>query len=189
MGAREAGNERAAEWAREAGGGHGTFAQAAGHGEVVVNATAGVASLEALAAAGADRLAGKVLIDVANPLDFSHGMPPTLAFCNDQSLGERIQASFPDTRVVKTLNTVNADAMVDPTRVPGSHTMFLCGNDDGAKAEVAELLASFGWPPDDVMDLGDISGARAMEMYLPLWLRIAAPRGAWHFNVKVVFGS
>jgi predicted dinucleotide-binding enzyme len=183
MGARDAANERAAEWASEAGGEHGTFADAASHGQVVVNATAGTASLEALAAAGAERLAGKVVIDVANPLDFSRGMPPTLAFCNDNSLGERIQAAFPDARVVKTLNTVNASVMVEPALVPGEHTMFMCGEDAAAKAEVGELLRSFGWPEGSVLDLGGIESARGMEMYLPLWLRLWQATGTGHINV------
>ncbi|MDQ3934376.1 MAG: NAD(P)-binding domain-containing protein [Actinomycetota bacterium] len=188
MGARDAGNEKAAEWARESGGRHGTFADAAGHGELVVNATAGTASLDALAAAGAERLAGKVLIDVANPLDASRGMPPTLAVCNDDSLGERIQAAFPDARVVKTLNTVNAAVMVEPSMVPGEHTMFVCGEDDGAKAAARELLESFGWPGESILDLGGIESARGMEMYLPLWLRLWRATGTAQLNVRVVRG-
>jgi predicted dinucleotide-binding enzyme len=188
LGSRQAGNERAAAWAAAAGAGagHGSFADAAGFGEVVVNATAGMASVAALTAAGADNLAGKVLIDVANPLDFGAGMPPTLGVCNTDSLGEQLQRAFPAARVVKTLNTVNADVMVDPGLLPGGHTMFLCGDDPAAKAEVAGVLRSFGWPAEDILDLGDISAARGMEMYLPLWLRLWAATGTGHQNVKVV---
>jgi hypothetical protein len=171
---------------REAGEDKVTFADAASFAEVVVNATAGTASLDALEAAGADNLAGKLLIDVANPLDFSQGMPPTLSVCNDTSLAEQIQEAFPEAKVVKSLNTVNADVMVDPGLVPGSHTIFVAGNDDGAKAQVAELLQSFGWPAENVMDLGDIGAARGLEMYLPLWLRLMGATGTPHLNVKVL---
>ncbi|HEX5820199.1 MAG TPA: NAD(P)-binding domain-containing protein [Solirubrobacterales bacterium] len=122
MGSREAGNEKAVAWAKDAGGNasEGSFAEAAKFGELVVNCTAGVASVDVLTAAGADNLAGKVLVDIANPLDASQGLPPTLAFCNDDSLGERIQAAFPEARVVKTLNTMNHELMVDPARVPAN---------------------------------------------------------------------
>src|SRR6185295_15926562 len=145
MGSRSADNEALREWVEEVGqgGSGGTFADAAAAGELVFNCTAGEASLAALEAAGADNLAGKVLVDVSNPLDFSQGMPPTLSICNDDSLGERIQAAFPEAKVVKTLNTVNAGVMVDPASVPGEHDIFVCGNDDGAKAQVSELLQSF----------------------------------------------
>ena len=142
MGSRQAGNEKAVDWARSAGdrASEGTFADAAASGELVINATTGGASLEALEAAGAENLAGKVLVDVANPLDFSEGMPPTLCVCNDDSLGERIQAAFPEARVVKALNTVNAAVMVAPDSLSESTNLFVCGNDAGAKAQVIELL-------------------------------------------------
>ena len=188
MGSRSAGNEAAVEWASGEGdrAGEGTFADAASFGEAVLNATAGSASLDALGAAGAENLAGKLLIDVANPLDFSAGMPPTLTVCNDDSLGESIQRAFPAARVVKTLNTVNADVMVDPAIVPGKHTMFVSGNDESAKQEVKVLLKSFGWADDAIVDLGDISAARGQEMYLPLWLRLYGASGTGHLNVNVI---
>ncbi len=188
MGSRQSGNEKAAAWVASAGdlASEGSFADAASSGALVVNATSGMASLDALVAAGAQNLAGKVLVDVANPLDFSQGMPPTLNPCNTDSLGERIQRAFPETRVVKSLNTVNCNVMVNPALVGGSHTMFMAGNDDTAKADVRALLESFGWPADDVMDLGDITAARGLEMYLPLWLRLWGATGTGHFNVKVV---
>lgn len=186
MGARAAGNEHAAAWAREAGAraGHGTFARAAAHGEVVVNCTAGSASLEALAAAGADGLAGKVLIDVANPLDFSQG-GLRLLVCNDDSLGERIQAAVPEARVVKALNTMTAAVMVDPAAVPGDHVAFICGDDDAAKTITTALLEEFGWPPARVVDLGGIAAARGMEMYLPLWLSTMRALGTPRFNIAL----
>jgi predicted dinucleotide-binding enzyme len=191
MGSREAGNDKAVAWAKQAGdsASEGTFADAAAAGEVVINATAGTASVEALRQAGADNLSGKVLIDVANPLDFSQGMPPRLGVCNDDSLGEQIQREFPDARVVKTLNTVNAGVMVDPQAVAASHTIFVAGDDAAAKEQVRELLGSFGWQADDVLDLGDISAARGTEMYLPLWLRLWGATGTANLNVKVLVAA
>lgn len=164
----------------------GTFAAAASAGEVVINATAGGHSLEALEAAGADNLSGKILVDVANPLDFSHGMPPTLLFCNTESLGERIQAAFPEARVVKTLNTVNAQVMVDPRQLSEPSAVFVAGNDQAAKDWVhRELLERwFGW--EQVLDLGDITSARGLEMWMPLWLSLMRTAGTAAFNLRIV---
>ncbi|HET8593520.1 MAG TPA: NAD(P)-binding domain-containing protein [Solirubrobacterales bacterium] len=188
MGSRSADNEDAAGWAEGAGEGAatGTFADAAAGGELVFNCTAGSGSLEALGAAGADNLAGKVVVDVSNPLDFSQGMPPTLAVCNDDSLGERIQAAFPQARVVKALNTVNALIMVDPGKLSEAHTIFLAGEEAEAKARVGELLEGFGWPANQILDLGGIESARGMEMYLPLWLRMMGALDTAAFNIRVV---
>jgi predicted dinucleotide-binding enzyme len=164
----------------------GTFADAAAHGELVVNATAGAASLDALRLAGEANLHGKVLVDLANALDFSKGMPPSLLVANTDSLGERIQRAFPDVRVVKSLNTMNALLMADPGQLAdGDHTVFVCGDDDEAKAQVTQLLTeSFGWR--DVLDLGDLSAARATEMVLPIWLRLMGTLRTPAFNFKVV---
>lgn len=163
----------------------GTFAEAAAHGEIVINATSGAGSIAALQAAGKANLRGKVLIDLANPLDGSQGFPPTLFVSNTDSLAEQIQRTFPDTRVVKTLNTMNTAVMTDPCRLAeGQHTVFLSGNDPQAKAQVRELLRSFGW--EDILDLGDISTARGVEMYLPLWLRMMGALGTAAINIKVV---
>jgi hypothetical protein len=192
MGSRAAGPGKAAEWAASAGAGasHGTFADAAAFGDVALNCTSGVASLEALELAGADNLRGKILIDLANPLDFSRGMPPTLTVSNDDSLGEQIQRAFPDTRVVKTLNTVNCEVMVDPRLVPGDHDLFLCGDDAAAKAQVAAWLSEwFGWKPANLIDLGDITTARGTEMLLPLWIRLMVANGGPYFNFRVVRGA
>ncbi|MCI0685988.1 MAG: NAD(P)-binding domain-containing protein [Sporichthyaceae bacterium] len=188
LGARQATNEAARQWASELGerAAAGTFADAAAHGEVVVNATAGVASVAALQAAGADRLDGKVLVDVANPLDSSAGMPPTLSILNTDSLGEAIQRQFPAARVVKALNTINANVMVDPARVPGEHTVFVAGNDPAAKSVVVGILRELGWPASSVIDLGDITAARGLEMYLALWIRLMLNFGTADFNIKVV---
>ena len=190
MGSREAGNEQAIEWVAAAGeaGSEGAFADAAQFAELVVNATAGGASLEALRAAGAENLAGKVLLDVANPLDFSGGMPPTLSVANDDSLGEQIQEAFPEARVVKGLNTVNAAVMVSPDALAESTNLFVCGNDQAAKGQVIALLETFGWLSGDIIDLGDISAARGMEMYLPLWLRLMAALETPQFNIRAVRG-
>jgi predicted dinucleotide-binding enzyme len=188
MGARAAGNEKAVAWAAGAGDGaaEGSFADAAAHGELLFNCTAGTASLDALRAAGEEELRGKVLVDVANPLDSSKGMPPTLSVCNDDSLGEQIQREFPGARVVKALNTVNAAAMV--SGIAGSN-LFVCGDDAAAKKEVTSLVADFGWPADSVLDLGGIDAARGMEMYLPLWLGLMmGPVGSPAFNIAVVRG-
>ncbi|TLM87165.1 NADPH-dependent F420 reductase [Pseudarthrobacter sp. NamE5] len=162
-----------------------TFAGAAGAAEMVVNATKGAGSLDALGAAGAARLAGKVLMDVSNPLDFTQGMPPVLNPVNTDSLAERIQRAFPGAMVVKTLNTMNAGLMVNPGKIAGGdHTVFVSGDDDTAKATVAELLQALGHR--DIIDLGDITSARGAEMLLPLWLRIYAALGIPDFNIKVV---
>lgn len=186
MGSRTAGGEKARGWVKEAGGksSEGTFADAAAHGEMVFNCTSGMASLEALRAAGAKNLEGKTLVDVANPLDFSKGMPPTLSVCNTDSLGEQIQRAFPTAHVVKSLNTVNVNVMVDPSLVPGVHDMFVSGNDAKAKAQVIQLLKTgFGWK--DVIDLGDITGARAQEMHLALWVRLFIKLETPNVNIHV----
>jgi predicted dinucleotide-binding enzyme len=176
-----------ADWLAQAGGNGrvGTFAEAAAHGEVVVNATQGTASIEALRAAGADNLDGKVLIDLANELDFSRGVPPRSLASDAESLGERIQQAFPKVRVVKTLNTTNAEIMIDPARLAGAeHTIFMSGNDADAKERVADLLRSFGWR--DIIDLGDITTARGTEMLLPIWLRLWGTLQTPVFNFKIV---
>ncbi len=163
----------------------GTFGEAAAHGEVVVNATAGSVSLEALDMAGEENLNGKVLIDISNPLDFSKGTPPTLSVSNTDSLGEQIQRRFAEAKVVKTLHTMNAYLMVDPAQLAGGeHTVFVCGDDAEAKGTVSELLRSMGWT--DIIDLGDISTARGTEMLMPIWLRLFGALQKPIFNFKVV---
>jgi predicted dinucleotide-binding enzyme len=187
MGSRSKGNDKATAWVNKSGGlaRQGTFAEAAAASELVLNCTLGSASLEALTLAGATNLAGKILWDLANPLDFSAGMPPSLFVSNKDSLGEQIQRAFPDVRVVKTLNTINCNLMVDAPSLAGEHTLFVCGNDAAAKATTRELLeAWFGWR--DVIDLGDISAARATESYLHLWLRLWGALKTPHFNLHIV---
>lgn len=161
------------------------FAEATADAELIVNATSGGVSLAALTAAGADNLAGKVLLDISNPLDFSRGFPPTLFVKDTDSLGEQIQAAFPDLRVVKALNTLTAALMVHPQQLAdGQHTVFVAGNDADAKKVVTGLLADFGHT--DIVDLGDISSARGTEMFLPLWLRLMGSLNTPMFNVKIV---
>ena len=162
-----------------------TFSEAATHGEMVVNATSGVVSLEALELAGEDNLNGKVLVDISNPLDFSQGMPPILSVSNTDSLGEQIQRRFSEARVVKTLHTMNADLMVDPAQLAeADHTVFVCGDDAEAKQAVTELLRSFGWT--DIVDLGDITAARGTEMLMPIWFRLFGALQKPIFNFKIV---
>ena len=191
MGSRDAAGEAVTEWAAENGDGAtaGTFADAAAAAELVFNCTAGTASLNALELAGAESLAGKVLVDVANPLDFSRGMPPRLSVCNDDSLAEQIQRAFPEARVVKALNTVNASVMVDPGALGEPSDIPVCGEDASAKETVAKLLEDFGWPADHVLDLGPITSARGMEMYLSYWLALMGAVGGPGFNIRVVRAS
>jgi predicted dinucleotide-binding enzyme len=176
-----------AEWVAKVGvrGRLGSFADAAAHGEVIINATSGTGSLEALSLAGASNLDGKILIDIANPLDFSKGMPPSLTVCNTDSLGEQIQRAFPAARVVKTLNTTTASVMVDPALVAGGdHDLFISGNDPDAKQRVTTLLREwFGWK--SVIDLGDITTARGTEMLLPIWVRLWSALGTPMFNFRI----
>jgi predicted dinucleotide-binding enzyme len=186
MGSRTVDNAKAAAWVKTNGAkaSQGTYADAAAFGELAFNCTLGVGSLAALEAAGQKNLAGKVLVDVSNPLDFSKGMPPTLFVCNTDSLGEQAQRALPETKVVKALNTTNANVMVDASLIKGDHDMFLCGNDAGAKGQVAEILKGwFGWK--HVVDLGDITGARAQEMFLILWVRLYGALQSPMFNVHV----
>ena len=153
--------------------------------DLFVNATMGTGSIAALEAVGAERLAGRTILDISNPLDFSKGFPPSLFVSNTDSLAEQIQAAVPESRVVKSLNTVTAALMVDPMALAdGEHTMFVCGNDDGAKEEVTGLLRELGWR--HIVDLGDLSAARALEMYVPLWLRLFQATGTPMVNVSVV---
>jgi predicted dinucleotide-binding enzyme len=188
MGSRDAANPKALGWAAEQAPAVrvATFADAANHAEVVVNATGGVVSLDALALAGEDNLAGKVLVDISNALDPDSGFPPTLTVANTDSLAEQIQRAFPATRVVKSLNTVTAAVMVEPSLVPGDHVMFVCGDDADAKSAVTALLVELGWPAQRVLDLGGISNARAVEMYVTLWVRLYGAVGNGLFNIALL---
>jgi len=189
MGSRTKDNEKAKAFeARHPSKAHaGTFADAAAFGEIIFNCTSGTGSVEALKSAGDININGKILIDLANPLDFSKGMPPSLTILNTNSLAEEIQKTFPLVKVVKALNTMWCGLMVNPNMInEGDHHTFISGNDASAKDEVRSILKSFGWAEKNILDLGDLSTARGTEMYLPLWLRIwnATQNGA--FNIKIV---
>jgi predicted dinucleotide-binding enzyme len=167
----------------------GTFAEAATSGEIIINASEGTNSINALTLADAKNLSGKIIIDVANPLDFSRGMPPCLVpeLSNTNSLGEEIQKTFPDAYVVKTLNTMWCGLMINPNMIGGGdHTNYICGNDANAKATVIALMNEFGWRNENILDLGDITAARGMEAILPIWLRIWSTTQNGAFNFKIV---
>jgi 8-hydroxy-5-deazaflavin:NADPH oxidoreductase len=187
MGSRSATHEKGLAWAKAAGASAslGTFADAAAFGELAFNCTSGFGSVPALESA-ADGLKGKLVIDIANPLDFSKGFPPTLFTGNTDSLGEQAQRALPDSKVVKALNTVTAGLMVDAKRVAGGdHEAFICGNDAEAKAQVTKILQDwFGW--QRVLDLGDISKSRGTESYLALWIRLYGALGTADFNLKIM---
>ncbi|MEM8591110.1 MAG: NAD(P)-binding domain-containing protein [Pseudomonadota bacterium] len=189
MGARSRGNEAAEAWAAEANASAGSFTDAAAHGDIVLMATLGSATVEAAQAAGTDALNGKVVIDVTNPLDMSQGFPPTLLdnMQNKSSLGEALQAAMPGAHVVKALNTMNCSLMVDPSRIEGDHDVFLCGNDSTAKATAIDLLKSFGWAAP--VDLGPIEASRGLEGLMNFWLRMYGVVGHANFNYKVVIGE
>jgi predicted dinucleotide-binding enzyme len=167
----------------------GNFSEAASFGEFIVNATSGSGAFPALRSAGKANLDRKVLLDVSNPLDFSRGMPPSLTVCNDDSLGEQIQREFPEARVVKSLNTLNAHIMINPGALPEETHIFLNGNETSAKKEVRKLLNSFGWKDDCIIDMGDISNARGTEMLVPMWARLYGTFQNPIFNFRIVMGE
>jgi 8-hydroxy-5-deazaflavin:NADPH oxidoreductase len=189
MGSRTATNEKAQAFVAKHNGmaTAGTFADAAAFGEILFNCTSGVGSLEALKQAGEVNLNGKILIDVSNPLDFSNGFPPALTVSNTTSLAEEIQNTYPQLKVVKTLNTMWCGLMVNPGMINGGdHNAFISGNDAEAKEEVKAMLQSFGWQERNILDLGDITTARGTEMYLPLWVRMYGATQNGAFNIKIV---
>lgn len=191
MGSRSTPHAGSQAWAAatEGGASTGTFAGASEFGELIVNCTAGVHSLTALQAVGAASLAGKVLIDVANPLDFDGGFPPRLSVAGEDSLGEQIQRAFPKALVVKALNTVTASVMVNPSALAEQSDLFIAGDAADAKAFVTDLLVDLGWSRERVRDLGGIEAARATETYLMFWIRLMGAMGSAQFNIRVVPGE
>ncbi len=176
------------EWKAKAGGNArtGSLAETAAFGEILFSAFPGSATLSALAQAGEANLNGKILIDVSNSLNRSEGAPTTMLVVNTDSLAEQIQRTYPNVKVVKSLNTVGVAVMVNPRQLAdGEHDLFISGNDAEAKAQVTQLLTqALGWR--HVTDLGDITTARGAEMYMMLWIRLLAAFKTPVFNIKIV---
>jgi predicted dinucleotide-binding enzyme len=186
MGSRSASNEKALAWAEKSGGSVGTFADAAAFGDILFVATKGETAVDALRSAEVESLRGKTIIDISNPLDFSNGMPPSLSISNTDSLGEQLQREFPEANIVKSLNTMWCGIMVNPNLVAnGDHDVFMSGNNADAKAQTRQILQGFGWEEAHIIDLGDITTARATEMMLPIWLRLYMASGSAAFNFKI----
>jgi 8-hydroxy-5-deazaflavin:NADPH oxidoreductase len=187
LGARMPEKPELRDWLEQAGGAASLseIEDAAEFGELLVNATDGSGSLEALRAAGEENLSGKALLDIANAGSMNeHGWE--LTYVNDDSLAEEIQREFPELRVVKALNTMHREVMTTPDKLPGDHAAFICGNDEEAKAQVRELLDDFRWKEENVFDLGDITAARAMEMFVVLWVRLNGTLDRQLFSLAVV---
>lgn len=188
MGSRTSNNDKAKEWVNTNGSkaSQGTFADAAKFGELVFNCTKGENALDVMKLAVARNLSEKILIDISNPLDMSKGMPPTLLphLTNTNSLGEEIQKILPKTHVVKILNIVNCEAMLNADKCGGEATMFVAGNNSDAKKETDKILRQFRW--EDIIDLGDIKHARSMEMMLPIWLSVYMATHNAYIGFKMV---
>lgn len=190
MGARNTDNEQARQWADGSGtgAGYGDFPTVAAWADRVIFAVSGARILDVAEAVTNQAVIGKTVIDVTNPLDMSLGMPPTLIpeLSNTTSAAEALQAKLPDARVVKTLNTMNHQLMVDPGRLPGKHDVFVCSDDENAKGEVVEMLNEFGWA--EPIDLGPLAAARGTEGMMPFWLRMWGVQGNADFNYHIVRG-
>lgn len=192
IGSRTANNEKAAAWVKKSNNHatQGDFNAAAAFGEIVFLCLNGAHALEAVRSVDANSVSEKIVIDVSNPLDFSKGIPPGLleGLNNSTSLGEEIQKALTGAKIVKTLNTVNCNVMVNPKLInSGDHTLFICGNDVDAKNNVRHfLIDTFGWKAENLVDLGGIQSARGMEAYVPFWVIIMQATGSPMFNIKVV---
>ena len=176
--------EKLNDWAAKAGEGAstGTFAEAAAFGDIIVLATLGEGAQSAIEMAGADHFDGKVIIDATNPLDFSSGGPQLSIGFND-SLGERIQRWLPKAKVVKAFNTVGNAHMIDPQFPGGPPTMFIAGNDAGAKKLVTQVCEAWGW---DVADLGGIEASRYLEPMCLTWVLYGIHTGSWNHAFKLL---
>ena len=188
IGSRDPSKPELREWVASAGAGveAGTFTEAAAHGDLLVLAVFGSAAEEVIADAGPDNFSGKVVIDAMNPLDFSDGFPPKLSITGEDSLGERVQRSLPDAKVVKAFNTIGNTYFVEPRFSEGQPTMLIAGDDEAAKGTVADVLADFGW--SDPLDIGGIEGSRELEAICIAWVKIGGARGAWDHGFKLLVG-
>ena len=184
IGARSATSEKAAAVVAELGAGAvtGSFADAARYGEVVVLATLGSVNAQVIEATGADNLTGKVVLDTTNPLDFTKGFPPSLLQPKEGSGAQEIQALAPGARVVKVFNTVGHALMFRPEVQGGAPSMFLCGNDEVAKATAGELVTAFGWEP---IDVGTLVAAHWLEAMCMVWVAVGARTGRWDRAFKL----
>jgi 8-hydroxy-5-deazaflavin:NADPH oxidoreductase len=188
IGSRDPDKPELREWLSGDGAGveAGTFAQAAAYGELLVLAVLGNAAEDAIAQAGPENFAGKVVIDVMNPLDFSGGFPPKLSISGEDSLGERVQRALPEAKVVKAFNTIGSPYFVDPSFSEGRPTMLIAGDDEEAKRIVTDVLADFGWT--HTVDIGGIAGSRELEAICILWVKIGGARGAWDHGFSLLVG-
>lgn len=192
LGSRTATNEKAVAWTASNGANasNGTFADAAAFGELLFICLNGNGTVNALQTAGTENFNNKVVIDLTNPLDFSKGMPPSLLpqYCNTWSLGEEIQKQLPAAHVVKALNTVTANLMVDANRVNnGHHNLFICGNDKDAKQRVKDFLAdNFNWRKELILDMGAIETSRLTEAIVPFWVGVMQVEKTPMFNYLIV---
>lgn len=192
MGSRNMNNEKAETWLKKSNdhASIGNFEDAAVFGELVFVCLNGAYALDVLQNIEPESLAGKIIVDITNPLDFTKGMPPQIleGLGNSNSLGEEIQKVLPHSFVVKTLNTVNYKLMVDARVVnKGDHHLFICGNDMDAKNKVKHLLVDiFHWQPDRLVDLGSIKSSRAIEAIVPFWVLVYQSLGTPLFNFKIV---
>jgi 8-hydroxy-5-deazaflavin:NADPH oxidoreductase len=177
--------EKLGDWLTETGGkaSVGSFSDAAHFGEIVFVCSAGAAALSAIKLARAENLKGKTVIDVTNPLDFSEGVPPKFTATIGNSLGEQIQRALPESKVVKAFNTINRTTMIDPRFGDETATMFIAGNDEGAKLETIKLAKEFGW---EVEDLGGIEQAFFLEAFASLWVNYAFKNNSWTHAFKLL---
>ena len=178
--------DKLADWAaKNPAGKTGTFAEAAAFGEFLVLAVKGTAATEALGLAGVENLAGKTIADATNPIADAPPVNGVLSFFTtyDESLMEQLQKQFPDADFVKAFNSVGNNAMVNPAFPGGKPTMFICGNSEAAKKQVAEILDQFGW---ETADMGGVEAARAIEPLCMLWCIPGFLRNEWRHAFKLL---
>lgn len=161
----------------------GSFAEAAKFGEIVFLSVPETATNGAIELAGKENLAGKILIDLRNPMDFSQGIPPRFTVTFGNSLGEQVQRALPETLVVKAFNSIGVEVMTDAQFGTDTATMFIAGNDAGAKSKVAALIGEFGWNVDD---LGDIGQALYLEAFASLWVNYGLKSGSREHAFKLL---